>query len=272
MKNSELKKILSLAVKASKEGGRVAMKYFKRLKKIDIKEGAGLVSEADKESEEVIQEIIHKKYPKHRFLGEESWSATIAGGAWPSSHDGLWVVDPIDGTTNYIHGFPMFCVSIGFEYKEEMLVGVVHAPLLIYTFTAVKGGGAFWNGKPIKVSQTEKLDDSLLATGFSYMRNEVLEEELRRFKTFAEKTRGLRRAGSAALDLCFVAAGVFDGFWERELAPWDTAAGSLIVREAGGVVTDFSGAHFHYPMRSIVAGNPKIAEAIKLGIRTAPKL
>ncbi len=251
--------LLKVANLAAFEGGKIALKYFRKLKKIDIKEGAGLVSEADRESEAVIRRIIKKKFPEHLFLGEE----TSVKDEVLSSDKGLWVVDPIDGTTNYVHGFPMFCVSIGFEFKGVIEVGVVYAPLLKYTFTAIRGRGAFMNGKPISVSKTETLEDSLLATGFSYMRNEVLQDELRRFKIFSEKSRGLRRAGSAALDMCFVAAGIFDGFWERELAPWDTAAGSLIVREAGGEVSNFNGDPFHYMMKSVVAGNSKISSQIK---------
>lgn len=257
MDKKKQKEILKVALIAAKAGAKVARKYFRRLKSVDIKEGAGLVSEADRESEAVIQAIVHKKFPKHKFLGEEGGYQGAS-----TAENGLWVVDPIDGTTNYVHGFPFFCVSIGFEYKGQIEVGVVYAPLLKYLFTAVRGDGAFWNGKPIHVSKTERMEDSLLATGFSYMRNQVLEDELQRFKTFAEKSRGLRRAGSAALDMCMVAAGIFDGFWERELAPWDTAAGSLIVREAGGVVKNFLGEEFHYPMKSIVAGNPFMAPQI----------
>jgi myo-inositol-1(or 4)-monophosphatase len=171
---------------------------------------------------------------------------------------GLWVIDPLDGTTNYVHGFPFFCASIGLEINGQVEVGVVHAPLLNYTFTAIRGRGAFRNGKPLHVSRTQKIEESLLATGFSYQRSEVLNAELEDFKAFAEQARGVRRAGSAALDLCMVAAGVFDGFWERKLAAWDTAAGSLIVREAGGVVSDFSGADFHFSMPSVIAANPAI--------------
>ncbi len=254
--------ILKTALLAAKAGGKVTTKYFRRLKSVDIKEGAGLVSEADRESESTIQKIVHKKFPKHDFLGEET-------GLTESKHNeaGLWVVDPLDGTTNYVHGFPFFCVSIGFECHGVVEVAVVWAPLLKYLFTATRGGGAFWNGKKIKVSSTSCIEDSLLATGFSYQRNKVLEDELVKFKLFSERARGLRRAGSAALDMCMVAAGIFDGFWERELAPWDTAAGSLIVREAGGLVTDFTGGDFHYAMRSVVAGNPVIAAEILKAIR-----
>jgi myo-inositol-1(or 4)-monophosphatase len=177
----------------------------------------------------------------------------------------LWVVDPLDGTTNYVHGFPFYCVSIGFEFDGRVEVGVIHAPLLKFTFWASRGGGAYFNGKRIKVSNTERIDDSLLATGFSYKKNEILDQELEDFRLMAERARGLRRVGSAALDLCMVAWGRFDGFWERELAPWDTAAGSLIVEEAGGQITNFAGEPFHYSMNTVLAGNGPIhAELLDL--------
>ncbi|MBK9292904.1 MAG: inositol monophosphatase [Oligoflexia bacterium] len=258
MNRRDQKKILKTALLAAHFGAKVLRKYFKRLKSVSIKKGAGLVSEADHESEAVIKKIILKKFPHHHFLGEE-------GGYSFQKNDpaeGLWVVDPLDGTTNYVHGFPFFCISIGFEYRGNIEAAVVLAPELNYVYTATRGGGAFWNKKPIHVSRTEKIEDSLLATGFSYMRNQVLSKELETFKVFAERSRGLRRAGSAALDMCLVASGIYDGFWERELAPWDTAAGSLIVREAGGVVSNFEGEPFHYQMKSVVAGNNKIQRQI----------
>lgn len=258
MNPKEQKQILKTALEASRAGAKILQKYFKRLKSVNIKEGAGLVSEADHESEAIIKKIVHKKFPEHHFLGEE----TGYNNKGRAKNDSLWIVDPLDGTTNYVHGFPFFCISIGYEYKGQIEVAVVYAPLLKYLFTATRGAGAFWNGKPIHVSAAQKIEDSLLATGFSYMRNQVLSDELETFKLFAEKSRGLRRAGSAALDMCLVAAGVFDGFWERELAPWDTAAGSLIVREAGGVVSNFENEFFHYQMKSVVAGNPKIQRQI----------
>ncbi len=247
-------KCLKVAVKAAHRGGAIALKYFRRLKNISQKVDAGLVSEADRDSEACIIRIVRKKFPHHRFLGEEGGLARGRG----SENEPLWVVDPLDGTTNYVHGFPFFCVSIGVEVLGEVEVAVIYAPLLKYTFTAQKGRGAFFNGRPIRVSMTEKIADSLLATGFSYQKKNVLDQEIRDFSILAEQSRGIRRAGSAALDLCMVAWGIFDGFWERELSPWDTSAGALLVKEAGGVVTSFDGSPFRSSMRSILAGNPAI--------------
>ena len=246
------KKALRVALTAARGAGLIALKHYKRLKKISLKEGAGLVSEADLQSEKFIIKCIRKVFPQHQFLGEEGGYTGEAGA------QALWVVDPLDGTTNYVHGFPFFCTSIGLEMDGCLQVGVVHAPLLKYTFTAMKGRGAFLNGKKIKVSKTDTVEDSLLATGFSYKKADTLELELRDFKSLANAARGIRRAGSAALDMCMVAWGVFDGFWERELSPWDTAAGTLIIREAGGIVTDFTGAPYHSSMKSVLAGNPQI--------------
>jgi myo-inositol-1(or 4)-monophosphatase len=252
---------LKVALEAAISGGKIALKYFRKLKHVSHKLDAGLVSEADRESEACILQTIRKKFPKHRFLGEESGFAEGRGG----DSEPLWIVDPLDGTTNYVHGFPFFCVSIGVEFNGQIEVAVVHAPLLKYTYTAQRGRGAFLNKKPMYVSSTAIVDDSLLATGFSYKKSAILEQEIRDFKALAEKSRGIRRAGSAALDLCMVASGIFDGFWERELASWDTAAGSLLVTEAGGVVTGFDGKPFNHNMKTILAGNKKIhSELLKV--------
>jgi myo-inositol-1(or 4)-monophosphatase len=256
----EQNRILKTALEAAAKGSAVTLRYFKRVKHVDIKEGAGLVSEADRGSELAIMRTVHKSFPYHRFLGEETGLS-----AKGCKGEALWVVDPLDGTTNYVHGFPFFCISIGVEVEEQIEVGVVHAPILGWTYTAKRGCGAFLNGKRIRVSKTDRIEDSLLATGFSYQKNKILEHELVDFKSFSEEARGIRRSGSAALDMCMVASGIFDGFWERELAPWDTAAGSLIVSEAGGTVTSFAANEFHYSMKSVVAAPPKMHSLI-LGV------
>lgn len=255
MKSYERRKVLQTATKAALVGGLVTMKYFKRLKQVSSKKGAGLVSEADRESEAIIKDIVLSRFPHHQFLGEE-------GGMTSGASQYLWHVDPLDGTTNYIHGFPFFCVSIGVEVNGELEVGVVHAPLLKQTFVASRGGGAFLNGKSISVSQASKIEDSLLATGFSYSGRKLIKSEMRDFENLSQSARGIRRAGSAALDFCMVACGVFDGFWERGLSSWDTAAGTLLVREAGGLVTDFKGKAFDLKQSSVVAANPKVHKAL----------
>jgi len=253
MNEKDRKQALRYAVEAAFVGGQVQLKYFRRLKNIKEKLNEGLVSEADQESENRITDLLRKKFPSFDILGEE-------GGLKPSGgrREGLWLIDPLDGTTNYVHGFPFFCVSIGLELEGKIQVGAVHAPLLNMTFTACRSGGSFMNKKPIHVSHTFEIEKSLLATGFSYNRDEVLDSELQDFKHFSMRARGIRRAGSAALDLCMVAQGVFDGFWERQLKPWDTAAGHLIVEEAGGMVTTFDGKPFRFDKDSIVAANPKM--------------
>ncbi len=258
MDKKQKDKALKIAVQAAKMGGAIALKYFRRLKKVSIKEGAGLVSEADHESEIAIKKCVLSQFSDHKFLGEETGYTSTKR----SASNALWVVDPLDGTTNYVHGFPFFCVSIGLEYEGTIQVAVVHAPLLKYTYTASLGNGAFLNGKKISVSSTDRIEDSLLATGFSYKKDQVFESELVDFKVFSQQARGVRRAGSAALDMCMVASGVFDGFWERQLAPWDTAAGCLIISEAGGKVTNFAGDPFHFSMDSIAAGNASIHKTI----------
>lgn len=252
MTTKEKEKALRVALQAAKLGGQVTLKYFKKLKHVSIKDGAGLVSEADRESESVIKKTVHKTYPSHKFLGEEG------GMTEGSGSNALWVVDPLDGTTNYVHGFPFYCVSIALEVDGVTEVGIIHVPVLKQTYTAMRGKGAYLNDKRMKVSKTSRIEDSLLATGFSYKKSSILVDELKDFKILAERSQGVRRAGSAALDLCMVASGVFDGFWERELAPWDTAAGVLLVTEAGGVVTTFQNKPFHFSMKTVLAGNPKI--------------
>ena len=178
-------KALKVALNAAKGAGLIALKHYKRLKNISLKEGAGLVSEADLQAEKFIMKTIRKSFPDDQFLGEEGGLSKFEG------HDcALWLVDPLDGTTNYVHGFPFFCVSIGLEVKGESQVAVVHAPLLKYTFTAIQGRGSFLNGKKIKVSKTEAVEDSLLATGFSYKKSDILELELRDFKNLANAARG----------------------------------------------------------------------------------
>ena len=164
-------------------------------------------------------------------------------------------MDPLDGTTNYVHKFPMFCVSIAAEWKNQVVVGVIYHPILKDTYVAVRGKGAYLNGKRIKVSQTKRLTDSLLTTGFTYRKDTWLHREMRAFEGLSKIARAVRRPGSAALDLAYTARGVFDGFWERNLSSWDVAAGSLIVLEAGGSVTNFRGQTFDPEQRDIVASN-----------------
>lgn len=257
------------AAKAAATGSkRILNKYFGSLSHVSEKFQAGLVSEADRESEKYIIKSLRKKFSSHEFLGEETGLSHAlkkgmkVGEKVTSSMK--WVIDPLDGTTNYIHQFPYFCISIALQVDGEVVLGVVDAPKLKMRFHAVRGHGAFLNGKKISVSDRKTIHEGLFATGFSDQDNE-LDKQLKLCAHVVQKGRGLRRAGAAALDLCFVASGVFDLFWEKHLQPWDTAAGSLIALEAGATVTSLDAKSYRIDMPHVVAGTPKIhAEFMKL--------
>lgn len=232
------------------------------------KGAVNLVTETDIRSEEAVVAFLARECPGWRIVAEES--ATM--GKWDEAKidaaenpSGLtWYLDPLDGTTNFAHGFPVFCISLGLADGADLIVGGVYQPLLEETFIAEKGKGATLNGSPIHVSPLVELDKALLATGFPYDIRDTDETNLDYFAAFAVKAQAIRRAGSAALDLSYLAAGRFDGFWEMKLAPWDTAAGTLIIREAGGVVTDFGGRPF-VPggAEALAAGTPDLAAALQ---------
>lgn len=252
--------MLATAIEATKEAGKFLKYNVGRVKNIEVKQGEArnLVSEIDKGSEEKIIAIIKRKYPTHAILAEES-------GASSAASDYKWVIDPLDGTTNFLHGLPVFCVTIGIEYKNEIVAGVVYDPNLDELFTAEKGSGAFLNGKRLKVSSATTLIDSLLVTGFPYDIAQNPDNAIGHFVNFLVEGQGLRRLGSAALDLSYIAAGRFDGFWEVNLNPWDMAAGVLFVREAGGRVTDFVGSESTIYKKQVLATNGLIHEAM-LGV------
>lgn len=247
-KSNEFKKV---AVQAILQGGQILQRYFGRVKRIAYKGVVNLVTEADHLSENVIVRMIRKNFPDHDILTEESKG-------YEKESDYKWIIDPLDGTTNYAHGFPVYCISIALEKDGEIILGVVYNPVLKELFVAQKNKGAFANGKRIHVSTQTELSKSLLATGFPYDIRQSPVKNLDHFKHFALKAQAIRRAGSAALDLCYTAKGIFDGFWELKLSPWDTAAGSLMVEEAGGEVTDFSGKRFSIYEKNILATNYKI--------------
>ncbi|MCB0411214.1 MAG: inositol monophosphatase [Bdellovibrionales bacterium] len=257
----DLKNMMMTAQRAVIESRALLLDYFGKLKRVDQKVRAGLVSEADIESEKLITKILSAEFPNHKILGEE---ASYAKGKIekPKSDQPLWVIDPLDGTTNYVHGFSIFCISIGLWYKEEAVLGVIDAPALDATYTAIKGQGAFKNGLPISVSSRSNLKDSLLATGFYTEDLPSLTEQIRVFSNLMSKTRGIRRAGAAAYDLCMVAEGIFDAFWEKSLSPWDVAAGGVIVKEAGGRVTDYQGAKFNIFDNNVLATNKHLHQTL----------
>jgi myo-inositol-1(or 4)-monophosphatase len=244
-------KMKAIALKAVKEAGKILMDGLGRIHEINYKHEIDLVTEIDRLSEERIITIIKEKYPDHEILAEE-------GGKRKGSSIYRWIIDPLDGTTNYAHGYPCFCISIALEENGEVIYGVVYDPTRKEFFIGEKGKGATLNDKPIFVSHTEMLDHSLLCTGFPYDIREGKETNLDHFQRFSMKSQAVRRDGAAALDLCYVASGRFDGYWELKLSPWDVAAGSLMVKEAGGMVTDFEGKKFNLTSSKILASNGRI--------------
>ena len=231
----------------AREAGALLMDYFRQHVKVEYKGEADLVTVADRKSEVLIRERISQHWPTHDILGEE-------GGLQDSGSDYRWYVDPLDGTTNFAHGFPVFCVSMALDYKGERIAGVIYDPTRDELFAAEQGSGAYLNRQRIHVSGTANLAECLLATGFpSHKRHK--NPNIFFYHQITLHTHGVRRAGSAALDLCCVACGRFDAFWEFNLNPWDTAAGVLIVQEAGGKVTDFKGGPFQLNSRETLASN-----------------
>ncbi|KYG66153.1 inositol monophosphatase [Bdellovibrio bacteriovorus] len=261
------KQVLGQAIKAVSLGREVLLNYFGNLEHVEEKFQAGLVSEADKESERVIAEHLKKNFPEFEFLGEETFAGSHAPGAKvqaePAQKVGRWIVDPLDGTTNYIHRFPIFCISLALEINGQIQLAVIDVPILKETYTAIRGEGAFVNGRPLKVSNASSLDKSFLATGFVSEHEHVIAEQLKIFDEMVRKCRGVRRPGAAAYDLAQVARGVFDGYWERNIQPWDAAAGILLVREAGGIVQTYRGEEYHPYKNSIVAGNANVVKAVQ---------
>ena len=241
---------LSACVSCAREGGRVLMEYWSRRGSYAIHEKGrnDFVTIVDRKAEEAVVGLIRERFPDHSIMAEES-SPSIGTSEY------RWYIDPLDGTTNFIHGYPLFSVSVGLADAEGMRAAAVFDPLRNEMFTAARGRGAFLNGESIRVSTAEKLSQALLVTGFPFRSLERLDDFIAAFRAFTLGASGIRRDGSAALDLAYVAAGRFDGFWEMSLSPWDIAAGSLLVREAGGMVTDFRGRDDFLKTGDIVAAN-----------------
>ena len=236
------------AIAIARKAGSFLKKKLNDLHTIAFKGEINIVTEADRMSEDMILSAIRDRFPHHDIMSEES-SATETGSAY------RWIIDPLDGTTNYAHGYPVFCVSIALEREGDVLLGVVYNPMLDEMFVAEKQCGAYLNGHRLSVSRISVLSHSLLATGFPYDIRENRDNNINYFTEMARKAQAIRRAGAAALDLAYVAAGRFDGFWELKLMPWDTAAGCLMINEAGGVVTDLFGAPFHLTSPHVLASN-----------------
>lgn len=230
----------------ARDAGALLMSFFGKVA-IEYKGDADLVTQADRSSEKLIVERIRKQWPDHDLLGEE-------GSRTETGSDFRWYIDPLDGTTNFAHGYPVFCVSLALEYRGDRIAGVIYDPTRQEMFSASRGNGAQLNAQPIHVSRTPRLAESLVATGFpSHKRHK--NPNIHFYHQITLRSHGIRRAGSAALDLCYVACGRYDAFWEFNLNPWDTAAGELTVEEAGGKVTNFSGSPFSVDSRQVLATN-----------------
>jgi myo-inositol-1(or 4)-monophosphatase len=248
---------LATAVEAALFSGRIQRKYFRQTLQIDKKGPIDLVTAADLEVEREFRQLVATRFPGHSVLGEEQGSGTA-----PSDARFRWIIDPIDGTTNFAHGLALFCASIALEIDGQMAVGAVYDPIAEELFTAERGVGAWLNGAPLRVSDCDQLLNALLCTGFPYSVREKRQQMVDVFGVFLGEAQGVRRLGSAALDLCYVAAGRFDGFWEERLHPWDMAAAVLIVEEAGGRVTDYADAPVDLFRGQIVASNGKVHRAM----------
>ena len=252
---------LNIAVRAARAAGRIIMRYVDRVDTLSIstKQRNDFVTEVDRQAEQEIIRTLHKAYPSHGILAEESGAA--AGDEYQ------WVIDPLDGTTNFLHSFPYFAVSIALKHKDRLEQAVIYDPLRQELFTATRGAGAMLNERRIRVSRRTGLDGTLLGTGFAFRIQPHMDAYLGTFRELFAQAAGIRRAGSAALDLAYVACARLDGYWEIGLKEWDMAAGVLLVQEAGGMVGDFGGGHEFLKTGNVVAANPKVFKAMLKGIQ-----
>lgn len=244
--------MLNTATKAARRAGNVIVRHLDQVHRLDVasKGKNDFVSQVDRWAEAEIIQVLRAAYPNHAILAEESGSH--------SGDDYEWIIDPLDGTTNYLHGFPQFAVSIALRYKGQLQHGLVFDPLRDELFLASRGRGARLNDRRIRVSDVVRMEDALLGTGFPFRALHNLDTWLLTFRALFPRCSGIRRAGSAALDLAYVAAARFDGFWEMQLNPWDLAAGCVLIQEAGGLVSDFDGESSHLVSGNVIAANPHI--------------
>jgi myo-inositol-1(or 4)-monophosphatase len=254
--------MLNIAIRAARSAGNIIVRYVDRVDTLSVssKQRNDFVTEVDRMAEQEIVSILRRAYPGHGILAEE-------GGSREGRDDYLWVIDPLDGTTNFVHGFPQYAVSIALKHKGRLDQAVIYDPLRQELFTASRGVGAQLNSRRIRVTKRKGLEGALLGTGFPFREQQHLDAYLGMFKALFPDTAGIRRAGAASLDLAYVAAGRLDGFWEIGLSEWDMAAGALIIREAGGVVTDFAGGDDYLSTGNVVAGAPKVLPSILQAIR-----
>ncbi len=257
--------MVNVALRAGRRAGQVIVRAMDRVDilRVEEKQQNDLVSEVDRNAEALIIETLHQAFPDHGIIGEEGGeSENIAG------KESVWIIDPLDGTTNFLYGIPHFCISIGMLHQGRLEHAVVIDPVRNEEFVASRGQGAQLNGKRLRVSRRVHLSESLLATGFPFRDNKShLDAYMNMLRSFADSTRGIRRAGAAALDLAYVAAGRYDGYWELGLKPWDIAAGALLVRESGGLVSDIAGGERFLDTGNIVAGSPKVFKAMLQSLR-----
>jgi len=254
--------MLNIAIRAARSAGNIivrSMEHIDRLS-ITVKAQNDFVTEVDRAAENEIIRTLHKAYPNHGILAEES--------GWQAGDDeNIWIIDPLDGTTNFLHGFPQFAVSIALQHRGRIEQAVIYDPLRQELFTASHGRGALLNERRIRVSSKRDLEGALLGTGFPFKQQQYLDMYMETFKALFPMTAGIRRAGSAALDLAYVAAGRLDGFWEIGLQKWDMAAGALLIQEAGGFVSDFSGDSDYMNTGNVVAANPKLIKSLLTTIK-----
>ena len=248
--------MLNTAVKAARRGAAIINRASFDLDRVKVteKNPNDFVTEVDQAAEQAIIEVLKTAYPDHAILAEES-------GASANLHDdneNVWIIDPLDGTTNFIHGFPQYCVSIALQQRGQITQAVIYDPTRNDLFTATKGGGAYLNEKRIRVTKRDKINDALIGTGFPFRATDDIDQYLKMFKIMSQSCAGLRRPGSAALDLAYVACGRLDGFFEKGLKPWDLAAGSLLITESGGIVGTFEGESDYLYKGDILAGTPKV--------------
>lgn len=246
--------MLNIALKAARAACTIMNRASDNLSSLEVHKKAhhDYVSEVDMACERTIIDILREAYPNHQILAEET------GITGPEKSAFQWIIDPLDGTTNFLHGFPQYAVSIALKRENEVIEAVVADPVANEVFTATRGVGAFVNGRRLRVSKRTQMAEALVGTGFPFRRTDDYDAFLKVFKEVAQSTSGLRRAGAASLDLAYVAAGRLDAFWEANLKSWDMAAGSLLVLEAGGLVTDFKGESDYLEKGQIIAGTPKI--------------
>jgi len=261
--------MLNIAVKAARKAGAIINRASLDLDlvRVSSKGRSDFVTEVDRAAEQAILSVLKTAYPNHSFLAEESGASGAEGAE--ADADYLWIIDPLDGTTNFIHGFPQYAVSIGLKHRGQIAQAVVYDPTRDELFTATRGRGAFMNDRRLRVSKRDQLADCLLGTGFPFRQLGHLEEYVQIFKRLTQQTAGVRRPGAASLDLAYVAAGRLDGFWEIGLSPWDIAGGSLLVIEAGGMIGEMYGGGDYLATGNVVCGAPKIYDQMLEVIRNA---